>query len=193
MAQVEDETLAARLARYPVDQYPVQHATTQFHLGSALLHAGETGPARLALSAAREVFGRAGMRLEEAKAAVMLGVALRAGGRLDEAATTFATAAVALDGLEQPAEQAAALYNLGLVRQDCADREGAQAAWSRARVLFLSAGCVAQAAAAARDHGGSLLTAGEVAPALALLEQSLALADQAGDEPGAGAAANTLG
>nr|MBA2640803.1 tetratricopeptide repeat protein [Nocardioidaceae bacterium] len=78
-------------------------------------------------------------------------------------------------------------------RQDCGDLDGAHAAWSQARALFLAAGYPAQAGAAARDHGGSLLTAGKAADALPLLQQSLTLAEQAGDEPGAGAAANAVG
>jgi len=39
---LDDRTgeLEARLARYPVDRYPVQHATTAFHLGTAHLQRG---------------------------------------------------------------------------------------------------------------------------------------------------------
>jgi tetratricopeptide (TPR) repeat protein len=193
VAQSEQEVLVERLGRYPAQRYPVQHATTQFHLGSVLLHAGEVATALPALTVARDVFEHAGMRLEAAKATVMLGVALRTAGRRDEATAAFTTAGTALAALDQPAEQAAAAYNLGLVRQDRADLEGAYAAWSQARELFLRAGYPAQAGAAARDHGGALLTAGRVSDALPLLEQALALAEQVGDEPGAGAAANALG
>ncbi|MBA3719069.1 MAG: hypothetical protein H0W95_02080, partial [Nocardioidaceae bacterium] len=179
MVQPERDDLVARLGRYPVDRYPVQHATTQFHLGSVLLHASDAAPALEALTAARSVFGRAGMHLEQAKATVMLGVALRLIGRLDEAAEAFTVAGTMLASLEQPAERAAAAYNLGLVRHDCGDRDGAHAAWVQARDLFLAARHPARAGAAARDHGGSLLTAGKVSEAVAVLEQSLALAEQA--------------
>ena len=79
MARAEQESLVDKLARYPVDRYPVQHATTQFHLGSALLHVGDTAPALEALHVARRVFARSGMRLETGKATMMLGVGLRAG------------------------------------------------------------------------------------------------------------------
>jgi tetratricopeptide (TPR) repeat protein len=193
VVQSEQEVLVERLGRYPVQRYPAQHATTQFHLGSLLLHAGELVPALHALTAAHDVFADAGMRLEQAKATVMLGVALRTVGRRDEAVAAFTTAGTALAALDQPAEQAAAAYNLGLVRQDGGELEDAAAAWSSARELFLAAGYPAQAGAAARDHGGSLLARGKVADALPLLEQALTLAEQAGDEPGAGAAANALG
>jgi len=185
--------LVSRLQSYPPERYPVQHATTQFHLGSVLLHAGETGAALQALTAAREVFHGAGMRLEQAKAGVMLGVALRTAGRRDEAAATLSAAHRDLATLDQPAEQGAALYNLGLVRQDSGDAESACAAWGSAREAFLAAGYPMQAAAAARDHGALLLTMGRAPEAVPLLERAVALAEQAGDEPGAGAAANALG
>jgi len=193
VAQSEQEVLVERLGRYPPDRYPVQHATTQFHLGSMLLHAGEAEAALGALTAACDVFGRAGMRLEHAKAGVVLGVALRTAGRDDEAAAAFSSAGAEFAALGQPAEQAAASYNLGLVLQDAGRGSAARIAWNSARELFLAAGLPARAAAAARDHGASLLNAGEVAAALPLLEEATALAEQAGDEPGAGAAGNALG
>lgn len=193
MAQPEQESLVDRIARYPVERYPVQHATTQFHLGSALLHAGDTAPALEALAVARQVFADAGMRLETGKATMMLGVGLRAAGRLQEAVAAFTAAGELLDPLEAPAEQAAAAYNLGLVLQDQGDLDGAYAAWSRARELFLAAGYPAQAGAAARGHGASLLTSGDVPSALAMLEQAAALAERAGDDTGTAAAANVLG
>lgn len=193
MAPTEQESLAERLDRHPVERYPVQHATTQFHLGSALLHAGDTAPALDALAAACNVFGDAGMRLETAKATVMLGVGLRAAGRLEEAAASFTAALEILAALDQPVEQAAAAYDLGLVLQDLRDPDGAHAAWDRARQLFLAAGYPAQAGAAARDHGGSLLASGDVEGALPLLEQAAALAERAGDDAGTAGAANVLG
>ena len=193
MAQPEQESLVDKLARYPVDRYPVQHATTQFHLGSALLQAGRTAPALEALTVAGQVFARAGMAVETGKATVMLGVALRGAGRLEEAAEAFTAAGQVLAAAGAPAEQAAAAYNLGLVLQDRRDLDGARAAWERARELFLAAGHPAQAGAAARDHGASLLSSGDVPAALALLEQAAALAERAGDDPGTAAAANVLG
>ncbi|MEJ7744106.1 MAG: hypothetical protein WKF73_17135, partial [Nocardioidaceae bacterium] len=193
MAESEQEVLTARLARYPADRYPVQHATTQFHLGSVLLHAGETGPALQALATAREHFGRAGLHLEQAKAMVMVGVGLRTAGRSAEAASAFAAACAELDTLDQPAEEAAACYNLGLVLRERGDTAGAHTAWTRAREQFLAAGLPSRAAAAARDHGASLLTSGSVDAALPLLERATALAEAAGDGPGTGLAANALG
>ena len=129
MAPTEQETLAERLDRYPLERYPVQHAPTQFHLGSALLHAGDTGPALDALTVACRVFGLAGMRLEAAKATVMLGVGLRAAGRLEEAAASFTAAGDTLAALDQPVEQAAAAYDLGLVLEDLRDADGAHVAF----------------------------------------------------------------
>jgi tetratricopeptide (TPR) repeat protein len=189
----EQETLVDRLARFPAERYPVQHATTQFHLGSALLHAGSTAPALAALVVARQLFAASGMQLETAKATLMQGIAERAAGRLEEATASFRTASDLLAGLDQPAEQAAVDYNLGLVLQDRGDLAGAHEAWGRARKLFLTIGFSGQAGAAARDHGASLLSSGNVADALPLLEQAAALAERAGDEAGTAAAGNALG
>lgn len=193
MPSAETEDLVARLARYPVERYPVQHATTQFHLGSERLHAGDAATALVALSAASDVFGRAGLRLEQAKADVMLGIGLRAAQRREEAAAAFLRAESVLAELDQPTERAAAAYNLGLVCQDGADLAGACAAWQRAAELFLATGYPAQAAAALRDQGGALVAGGQAAEALPLLAQAMELADRGGDEAGVGAAANVLG
>lgn len=193
VAQSEQEVLTERLSRYPADRYPVQHATTQFHLGSVLLHAGQTTPALAALSAAQQVFDGAGMALERAKASLMLGVALRGAGERQRAAAAFSAASKELAGLGQPAEQGAAAYNLGLVLQDEGDLDGAYAAWTTAREAFITAKYPAQAAAAARDHGASLLTAGQVDEAMVLLTQAVELADQARDSQAAGTAGNVLG
>ncbi len=193
MATSRPESLDARLDRYPVTRYPVQHATTQFHLGAARLAAGEPAAAIEALTAARRVFARVGLRLEEAKATTMVGIALRESGRSAEAGTAFRMAAAAFAELTQPAEQAAASYNLGLVLRDDGDLAGAQAAWSTAREHFLAARQPASAGACAREHGAILLTAGDPAAARPLLEEAVALAEQAGDLPGLGAANNVLG
>jgi len=189
----EQEVLVARLGQYPVGRYPVQHATTQFHLGSVLLHAGDARAALDALVTSRTIFAVAGMRLEQAKATVQLGVALRIEGRLHEATAAFISAASDFGDLQQPAEQAAASYNLGLAHQDAGQHEAAHAAWAAAHDLFLVAQYPGRAAVAARDHGASLLQAGHIAAALPLLEEAVALADRAADEPVVGAAANALG
>lgn len=185
--------LRERLSGYPVERYPVQHATVQFHLGSSLLHAGQPLAALEALSQAQQVFATAGMQLEHAKATVMVGVAHRAAGRSAEAVHALREAGTALAGLDAPAERAAAAYDLGLVLHDIGDRVGAHGAWEQARELFLAAGYPAQAAAAARDHGASLLAAGTPAQALPLLEQAAELAERSGDAVGAAGAANVLG
>ncbi|MFN2524040.1 MAG: tetratricopeptide repeat protein [Mycobacteriales bacterium] len=193
MVATEQEDLTARLRRFPVDRYPVQHATTQFHLGSERLHAGDANAALASLTAASEVFEQAGMRLEQAKAYVMLGIGLRTAQRHSDAVAVFVRAETTLAGLGAATEQAAAAYNLGLVHQDTGELPAAYDAWQRARDLFLAAGYPAQAAAAARDHGAALLDDGQPHDALPLLQQALDLADRGGDEVGVGAAANVLG
>jgi len=171
--------LESRLARYPAARYPAQHATAAFHLGTAQLQRGRVGEALPALRAAYAVFGRLGMRLEQVKALMMHGVALREAGRSDLAGQTF--------------EDAAASYNLGLVLQQQGDAVAAQQAMAYARELFLQTGHLTQAAAAAREQGTSLLASGQANSALALLEDAGALAERGGDLPGLGAAANALG
>lgn len=193
VAQPGQDSLVGRLGRYPADRYPVQHAATQFLLGSALLHAGQTAAALQALTVASEIFGSVGMRLEQSKAALMRGVALRTAGRHEEAAAALSAAGAQLGRLDQPAEQAAALFNLGLVLQDGGRPGAAREAWATARGLFLAAGHPAQAAAAAREQGASLLAAGDPSAAIPLLEQATTLAERCGDLPGMGAAANALG
>lgn len=193
MTTSDQDELIARLGRFPADRYPVQHATTQFHLGSTMLHAGKSSPALAALTAAHEGFSRAGMRVEQAKAAVMLGVALRAAGKLDEACIALSKAGEEMAALDQPTEQAAAAYNLGLVRADQGDPEGAQTVWIQARDLFLVAGYPVQAAAAAREIGTLRLNAGQFQLAIPMLEQAMDLAERSRDERGVGAAANALG
>lgn len=193
MPGTERDVLVERLARYPVQRYPVQHATTQFHLGSLLLNGGDAAGAVGVLRVARDVFAGAGLALEAAKAAVMLGIGLRSAGRLDEATVTFDAVADALAALDQPAERGAARYNLGLVRQDLGDHEGARAAWAAAEEAFLSAGRHAQAAAAARERGASLLAGGVPEAAVPLLAGAVELAERVHDELGAAVAANVLG
>ncbi len=197
MTTAEPESLTARLLRFPADRYPVQHATTSFHLGAQLLQAGQNAAALAALGDARSGFLAAGMRLEVAKTDLMAGIALRGVGRLDDAAQSFTAAADVFEELTQPAEQAAARYNLGLVQQDAGRTAPAREAFARAQALFREAGQPAAAAGAARDHGALLLTEGDSASALPLLRQALVLAEGAltegaGDQAGAGAAANTL-
>ena len=193
MVRSEQDVLGERLRRYPPERYPVQHATTQFHLGAVLLHADEAGSASAALTAAHLLFERAGMRLEAGKALLMLGIAYRSGGRRDEAARAFVSAGALLASVDAAPERGAAAYNLGLVRQDVGDRAGAHDAWQAACEAFVAAGHPAQAAAASRDHGASLLAAGDAEAALPLLEKAAALAERAGDDPGTAAAANVLG
>jgi len=193
VAQPEQDVLIERLGRYPVRRYPVQHANTQFHLGWVLLDSGDTTAAAVALTVAVQEFGRAGMRLESAKATMMLGIARRIAGRAAEASAAFESAADDFRVTGQVAEQAAASYNQGLACQDRGDRQGAHDAWVAARELFVAAGLPAQAAAAARDYGGSLLTGGEPLAAVAELTYAVGLGQQATDPIGIGAAGNALG
>ncbi|MEJ7745118.1 MAG: tetratricopeptide repeat protein [Nocardioidaceae bacterium] len=193
--ETEPETaeLEARLRRYPAARYPAQHASTAFHLATVHLRCGRLVDAVPLLSAAYDIFGRLGMRLEQTKTLTMHGVALREGGRGDLARQTFQRAAREFNQLEQPVEEAAASYDLGLVLHEQGDDTGALQAMTRAYDLFLEAGHFAQAGKAAREQGIYRLGAGDVRAALPLLEEAAALAERSGDLPGLGAAANALG
>ncbi len=185
--------LQGRLARYPADRYPAQHATIVFHLGTTYLQHGRVTEAIEALRIAHHVFGRLGMRLEQTKALMTLGVALRDDGRADLARESFQRCVDDFDELVSAAEHAAACFNLGLVLQDSGDVVAAREAFSRAYDQFRQAGHLAQAGAASREHGASLLAAGEPRAAVPLLERAADLAERGADVPGFGLAQNALG
>ncbi len=146
-----------------------------------------------ALQTAQARFAACGMVLERAKAANLVGVALRTLGRSAEASRIFADAARDFNRADKPEEEGAALFNRGLVLAQQGDFSAAQSALRRAEALFAAAGRPAQAAAAAREHGGVLLQAGDAATAIDLLSPAVDMAWQGGDSAGAGATANVLG
>lgn len=192
MTRPEQESPDARVRRYPLERYPVQHATAQFHLGAARLAAGDPEAAVAAFTSARRVFARAGLGLEVVKATNMMGIARQEAGRAAEAAAAFRAAREGFATLGKPAEEAAASFNLGLALRNCDDLDGARAAWTAARERFLGVGREAQAAACARELG-ALLLAVDPAAAEPLLEEATALAERAGDLPALGASSNVLG
>ncbi|TQM11096.1 tetratricopeptide repeat protein [Pseudonocardia kunmingensis] len=183
--------LRARLARYPADRYPIQHATASFHLGFALTEAGRFIDAERALAVAAELFDPDRMPAEHAKALNARGAALRAAGLPDAAAGCFQRASAAFAALGQPLEHGAALFNLGLARRDLG--EDPIEDFRRAQEQLDPDRVPAHASAAARELGAALLTAGRSAEAAPVLAEAIALADRGGDLAGLGAAANTLG
>jgi tetratricopeptide (TPR) repeat protein len=183
--------LTARLARYPADRYPVQHATASFQLGSALTEAGRFREAEEALGVAAELFGADRLPTEHAKAVNARGAALRATGELGKAAECFRDAAAVFEKVELSLERGAALFNLGLVRRELG--EDPVECFRQARALLDPDRVPGHAAAAARELGAALLTAGRSADAVAVLDDAVALAEQARDLPGLGASLNTLG
>lgn len=187
------EELEERLRRYPSERYPVQHATTQYHLGVALTNAGRLDEAGSALAIAVKLFDPQRLPVENAKATNALGAALRAGGRTREAAEAFERAASALEAAGLRPEQAAARFNLGLVQRDSGDPASAIESFEQAGTLFEDARLPVQAAAAAREAGAARFAMGDLDWARRSLERSLELADGAGDQAAFGAAANALG
>ncbi len=184
------EDLEARLRRYPVERYPIQHATTQFHLGVVLTDAGRCDEAQIALAVAADAFDPVRLPAEHGKAMNALGAALRVAGRTTEAADAFVGAERAFAEAGLVAERGAALFNLGLVRRELGDVTAAIECFRDARALFEAPG---RAGAAARELGTSLFAAGDLEGAGEALMAAAELADRAGDAAGLGAAANALG
>ncbi len=193
MAAVEDDegVLRERLRRYPAGRYPVQHATASFHLGCTLIGRDRTEEAVEALATARELF--AGLPIEQAKAANMLGVARRAAGDLSGAASCFEAAAAAFAGGDHDDEGAAAAFNLGLVRAQQGDTDAALDAFERAGRQFERCGAAAAAIAAERERAGVLLAGARFEEAAEAAGRAAERSLDAGDQAGHGGAANTLG
>ncbi len=187
------DELEHRLRRFPAERYPVQHATTRFHLGGTLADAGRLVEAEAALTTAARLFERSRLGPEHAKAMNALGAVLRLAGRLDEAARALARAAAAFEACELTAERGAARFNLGLVERDAGKLSAAVECFEDARGLLEQGGVPAQAGAASRELGATLLTAGDLERAREALERAVELASAARDQPGLGAAANALG
>lgn len=189
---MDDDAIAElerRLERHPADRYPIQHATTLFHLGTARLQGGDATGAILALQESERLFHA--LELERAKAANMLGIALRDAVSLDEAARAFARAADGFRRAGFPGEQAAAEFNLGLVQTQTG--APAVAAFAAALDGFRAAGATRAAVVAARELGQALLGEGRVEEALETLRVATEAAAACGDQAGRGAAANALG
>ncbi len=185
------DELTARLARYPADRYPVQHATASFHLGFALTEVGRFDEAERALAVAADLFDPVRMPTEYAKALNARGAALRAVARPAEAAGCFERAGAAFAALGQPLENGAAQFNLGLTRRELGTDP--IEAFRAARELLDPERVPAHAAAAARELGAALFTTGHAAEAEPVLVEAIALAERGRDVAGLGAAANTLG
>lgn len=185
--------LEERLARYPADRYPIQHAMAQFQLGVALVDAGRAKPAQVALATAARLLDPERLPVEHAKATNALGAALRLGGRPQDAANAFGSAAAAFESAEEVLDQGAALFNLGLVQREVDEPEQALASFSRARDLLDRRRVPRQASAAAREQGATLLGLGRPEAAARVLREAVAIAERASDQAALGAAANLLG
>lgn len=187
------ELLRAELDRYPADRYPVQNATTRFHLGTLLLDADRCDEALEELVAAAALFDPGDLPVEHAKAANMAGVALRTLGRTDDAAGAFAAAARIFDAEGETGECGAALYNLGVIERERDDREASEEVLGAARRILEQAGRTAQAAAAARELGAMLVAHDEAERALPILDRAAELAAESADHATIGSCENVRG
>ncbi len=179
--------LEQRLARYDAARYPIQHATTRFHLGVVLADAGRVEEAIESLASAAELFDPDALPVEHAKAVNALGAALRLAGDVESAGASFERAAGLFESSNLEPEQGAALFNLGLVRRE-RDPVAAAGCFRRAAALLTGG----QEAAAARELGATLLALGELDEATRTLEKAVELAE-GGDATGYGGALNALG
>lgn len=188
-----DEDLIAelenRLDRQPPERYPIQHATTLFHLGTVRFHGGDVDGAILAFGRSVELFQP--LPLERAKSSNMRGIALREAGRSGESVAAFEEAAAAFAIAGATVEEAAARYNLGLVHAQLG--QPASEDFASALDLFRTAGASRQASAAARELGQAHLVEGDLDEAVSVLTVAVATAEACGDEAGRGSAANALG
>lgn len=187
------ETLRERLARYPADRYPVQHATAAFHLGHQQLSRGHLPAAESALRVATSLFDPEQLPAEHAVAANLLGVTLREARRPVEAAEQFRVAAAGFAAHGQPADHGAARFNLGLVQREVGLDAEAAAEFEHALAVFVQTEQWRSAAAASRELGAALLAAGDADRAAEVLVEAVRLAREHGDAAAAGAAYNTLG
>jgi len=185
------EELARRLDRHPAGRYPVQHATTRFHMGALLLERDDPKAAAAVLEPAIELLAR--LPAEQAKVRNLWGVALRATGDLDESAAAFVSAAHGFEAAEMELERAAASFNLGLVRLQLGEPAAAATEFATAAEAFEREGALLQAAMARREQGSALLRAGRAAEAVPLLTRAFSEAERSADDAGRGQAANSLG
>ena len=181
------QELEQRLARYDAARYPVQHATTRFHLGVVLTDVGRVDEAVESLATAAELFDPEVLPVEHAKALNALGAALRLAGELEPAEASFERAAELFELASLEQEHGAALFNLGLVRRD-RDPAAAAECFRSAAALLVGA----QEGAALRELGATLLALGELDQATRTLERAAELAER-GDAAGYGGALNALG
>jgi tetratricopeptide (TPR) repeat protein len=185
--------LRRRLDTHPPERYPVQHATTRFHLGVVLAKAGRLREAEESLRRATDLFDRHKLPVEYAKTLVALGAVLREQALFDEAAACFAEAASLFSTRRAALEEGAATFNLGLVQRQTGRVAEAVESLNRARSLLDPARVPGQAAAATRELGGALFQLGRLDEAVPVLEQAISLAERGGDLAGLGGAANVLG
>lgn len=183
--------LRRRLDAHDPERYPVQHATTAFHLGVTLLGLGQPTEAAEHLRHASDLFDQ--LPLERAKATNMLGVALRDSGDPDGAADAFAAAQELFAAEDQPLELAASRFNLGLVRVAQHDPAAAAGCFEQALATFRRADAREQATAAARELGAALLQQERLDEAAEALEEAADLARRGGGRAALGAACNVLG
>lgn len=160
------EDLRLRLASYPKETLPLEHATLQFNLGLALIESPEgvdeidQRAAINAFAQALTVFRPATYPIERARVLNALGSVERDLGSLGVSQDRFVEARDLLEPTRSPAEYGAVMNNLGLVYADRALRSEMISAFEEALVAFSSDAYPRQRMATLHNLGQALANAG---------------------------------
>lgn len=185
-------TLRQRLADRPADRFPIDHATTRYHLGLVLASADDLGGAEESLVEAARLFEHR-LPVEWARTLNALGAVLRAGNRPHTAEAAFRHAARVFGEHRLHLDHAAATFNLGLAVLDQGRHEEAARWFEQAGSHFPAGAAPVQRSAARREQGAALLLLERPAEALEALQEARELAETASDPDGVAAAANVAG
>lgn len=184
--------LRRRLRERPADRFPIDHATTRYHLGVALAARDDLDGAEESLVEAAHLFeGR--LPAEWAKVLNALGAILRARGRPGAAEDAFGHAARVFGEQGLALDEAAAWFNLGLVTLDQGAVETARQWFEQAAGGFPADTAPLQRSAALREQGGAVLVLGRAEEALPLLQEARRLAETEPHPDTVAAASNVAG
>ncbi len=150
-------------------------AGVEWHLGEALLAAGELRQAAVILETAAARFGRLGDGVGEARALNDLGAARRLLGDTGRALHAFQRCLGLYRAAAMSDGEATALHNIGLVLETKGDLEGAIAHFEKALALWRQRGARSAEAVTLQSLGSIYALIGHDGEALDLLQRALAL------------------
>lgn len=136
------ESLRGQVARYPLDEFPVEYATVQFNLALALAESPEGDVVENrkksieAHAEALRVFSADSYPIQRGRVLTALGAVERDLGLAQIARDRFEEATRVLEGLDAPPEFGAATNNLGLAETDLGRFDNAISAFGKALEAF---------------------------------------------------------